>query len=209
MTAKQLQSGYDTIWSVEPILNLATTREEDRVWLSQLEGAFSTCAEDALVSAPDERDFSCPIVDGRNATRLVRHFFPIHNPSAKLGGLQRPLDPTQLLATPHWSKMAEQGKVRVTNDRGTLPTTVVAGMLILNQCYGQELEVHHRRVVEAFNETTGLTTFYVVQPSFDFVRVEVVGEKPQITDTDIRRLLGQPDNPALWLEAPPADGLSV
>ena len=201
-----LHSGYEAIWSLEPLLELGGVSARDRAWLAQIETAFSTCAEDNLRAPAAERDFSCPIVDAKTARRLVRFFFPVANPVSRLGGLSRPLDPTHLLATPAWQRLSEAGSVRVTDDRGTLPTAVVAGMLILNQCYGQELVVSHRRVVEARSAEDGLTTFYSLQPSFDYVRVEVVGEKPALTENDIRKLLGEPDNKDFWHQLlPPAN----
>ena len=198
-----LQSGYDTIWSLDPLMELAEIVARDRAWLVQIEHAFASCAEDNLRAPAERRDFSCPVIDAKTAQRLVRFFFPAGNPVTKLGGLSRPLDPTHLLATPQWESLSEGSTVRVTDDRGTLPTAVVAGMLILNQCYGQDLEVSHRRVVESRDHTTGLTAFYSLQPSFEYVRVEVVGHKPTLTENDIRKLLGEPDNTALWYEMLP------
>ncbi len=199
----RLLSGYQTIWSLEPLLKARTTPDEDAAWLGEVEKGLAKFAADALDSDDVDHVLSQPSIAANTAQKLVRHFFPPYNPAVKLGGLSRPLDPTQLLATSGWNELQAGGELTITNDRSTLPTTVVAGMLILNQCYGQGLEIVHRRVVEYKDSRNGLKTFYSLQPSFDYVEVEVVGEKPRLTDSEIRRLLGQPDAADVWLETLP------
>ena len=204
--ARSLLSGYDTIWSLEPLLRAKGTDAKDVKWLEKVELGLARFAKKALAGENVDHVLSQPSLDLETAARLVTYFFPTYNPAVKLGGLSRPLDPTQLLATPRWKGLQSAGELMITNDRSTLPTTVVAGMLILNQCYGQGLEIIHRRVVEYKDKHTGLKTFYSLQPSFDYVEVEVVGEKPRLTDAQIRRLLGQPDASEVWLELlPPAN----
>lgn len=197
--------GYETIWSLDSLLALDGVPAEERAWLAEVEHGFAACAERNLAAELGSRDFSCPELDAKTAERLVQYFFPAVNPAMKLGGLSRPLEPTHLLATPEWRRMAEAGDVCVAKDRGTLSTTVVAGMLILNQCYGQHLDVTQRWIIEARDGEHGLTRFYSMQPSFDFVRVEVVGERPCVDERTIRRLLSEPDDTRRWLAAlPPA-----
>ncbi len=200
---QRLLSGYDTIWSLEPLLRAKTSHDKDAGWLQDMEDGLAQFASEALLGENVDHRLSQPNIDETTARRLVQHFFPPYNPAVKLGGLSRPLDPTQLLATNGWSDLKRSGALTIINDRSTLPTTVVAGMLILNQCYGQGLEIVHRRVVEYIDKRTGLKTFYSLQPSFDFVEVEVVGDKPTLTDAEIRKLLGQPDAVNVWLEMLP------
>ncbi len=200
---RMLLSGYDTIWSLEPLFTSGVVDPDDVSWLKDVEHGLAAFAEDALGSDDVDHLLSQPSIEAATVERLVRHFFPPFNPAVKLGGLSRPLDPTQLLATAGWAELQAQGELVITFDRSTLPTTVVAGMLILNQCYGQGLEIIHRRVVEFKDSRTGLKTFFSLQPSFDYVQVEVVGEKPKLTDVEIRRLLGQPDASQVWLKVLP------
>ena len=200
-----LLSGYDTVWSLEPLMKRCDLTTEEMAWFREVEAGLADFARTALCNANPDDVLSRPEIDEQTAQRLVRFFFPSVNPAIRLGGIARPLDPTQLLATQAWKQLSTDGELRITNDRSTLPTTVVAGMLILNQCYGQQLEVVHRRIVEFKDGHKQLKTFYSLQPSFDYVEVEVVGDKPQLSDTDIRKLLSQPDAIQAWLAMlPPA-----
>ena len=205
-----LECGYTTLWSLDALLELDAVPAKSRAWLAQLEHAFATCAEEHLAGEAGEpgtrRDYVCPPLDAKRARRLVDYFFPRVNPSNRLGGLSRPFEPTRMLVTPEWWDLAGAGTVRVDKDRGTLSPTVVAGMVILNQVYGQALELTQRWVVEAREGETGLTRFFSMQPNFDFVRVEAIGHKPHVDDRTVRQLLGEPDNVDLWLRTlPPAN----
>lgn len=189
---------YTSRWSLKPLLESTQhLTERRREWLEQL--------EDQLEALPDKLGAEFPPLGEEDIRRLIRFFFPPFESTFRLGALLRPLAPGELLVTPAWHDVITGGGITFDPKRQRHSVTVRAGMLILNQVYGQLLREDFNEVVDYRHADTGLLSHLRIMPGYDNVEVLVEGEKPHLTQAQIRELLGNPDDDELWLERLPAD----
>ena len=195
-------SGYRSSWNLDQVLAAATRLTEGkRQWL---EGLAEQLRQAGSESSSEEHLVGCPMAT-KDAVRLVRFFFPEINPVARLGALSRPLDSTGLLVAPELRELLRESELRLSSDLSTMDATLVAGLLILNQQYGQKLAINQRRILESHSKATGLKTFLAMKPTFDYVKVVLEGERPELSEGKIRELLSNPEDVERWLEALPPD----
>ncbi len=182
---------YDSYWSLAPLLEYSNQlTPEDRQWLQSLEDKMSTYRSDAA-------DAESPL-DERDVHALVRFFFPPFKHSMRLGALLQPLSPRQALATSAWLELLQSGNLSLGREIRSQSAAVRAGMIILNQHYGQALEEAHETILDYYDEHSGLTSHLRVMSGYDYVEVMLNGEKPNLEQRDIRNLLGNPNDTDLW-----------
>ena len=194
------RSPYRSRWSLKPLLESTDALTEDeREWLESIEDQL-----ERLCDGPD-----CgPPLDEETAGRLIRFFFPPFKKSFRLGALMRPLFDGELLVTRDWSELLTSGNLSFGIGRRNHTPAARAGMLILNQCYGQVLREDFGEVLDHRHADTGLVSHLRIMPGFDYVEVLVEGELPALSQSRIRNLLSHPDDDELWLEALPPDVFS-
>ena len=201
-----MESGYYTRWTLDGVLaRTSWISPRRREWLEGVAARLREREPELATGEPDPG--ACPL-DAEDAQRLVRFFFPAVNPVGRLGALARPVDPKGLLVAPELGEILGRGTVRLAPDRSTINETLVAGLLILNQHYGQHLAIEQRRIIEARDERSGLTTYYAMKPTYDYVDVVLTGERPHVDEETIRQLLSNPEDVGLWLATLPPEVFS-
>ena len=203
-------SGYKSTWCLDMVLaKAAAISQEESEWLQALAARLREASERILGEAEngqeEEEEEQSAIFTSEAAVRLVRHFFPEINPVAKLGALSKPTDPTSLLLAPELREILARGKTVLTADRATMDATLVAGLLILNQHYGQSITINQRRILSCEDPDNELTTYFAMKPSYDYVRVVATGKLPELDETQIRELLSRPEDSAYWLATLPPE----
>ena len=194
------RSPYRSRWSLKPLLeSTEILAESEREWLEGL--------EERLERLSDGPDCGAPL-DEAAARELVRFFFPPFKRSFRLGALMRPLFDGVLLVTPDWRDLLTSGDLSFGMGRRNHTPAVRAGMLILNQCYGQVLREDFGEVLDYRDAQTGLVSHLAIMPGFDYVEVIVEGSRPHLSQGEIRELLGNPDDEALWLSRLPPEVFS-
>lgn len=82
------------------------------------------------------------------------------------------------------------------------------GCMILQQCYGVDVEVRLQALLTVPDQLTRLKRFYKPIIRNSFVKVVVTGEKPPLSEAEIQRLLNNINDAGLWLKLLPADVFS-
>ncbi len=204
-------SGYRVDWCLDKVLAQASKLQtEEREWLQGLNERL----RERITQGIGEHDNHESPMSAEDAVRLILYFFPEINPVARLGALSRPLEPTGLIVAPELRDVLKQGASTLGADRSTMDATLLAGLLILNQHYGQRLPINQWRLLETTHAKTGLKTSFAMKPSYEYISAVLIGEKPKIDEAKIRELLSRPEDAEFWLEAlPPAcfrfEGLQV
>ena len=183
---------YRSRWSLQPFLDDGPgIQPEEREWLESVEEQLRTLDDD-----PTSRGRPLPTAETQ---RLVRYFFPPFKHSMRLGALVRPLSPQEVLVTPDWYDLLTGGQIVVGRKTRQHTAAVRAGLLILNQCYGQHLRGSHNTEVDYRHTDSSLQSHLKVLAGYDYVRVLVDGEKPPLSRAQIRELLGNLGDTELWL----------
>lgn len=82
---------------------------------------------------------------------------------------------------------------------------VMAGCMILRECYGVDIKMEPQVMLTVPDEVTGLQRFYRPQMEERYVEVVVKGKKPVLEREDIELLLSQIYNVELWTKMLPPD----
>ena len=182
---------YDSRWSLRPLLDRSDVlTDPERAWLEGL--------EHELAALPaDSRARRRPLAE-EQMRRLVRFFFPPFKESFRYGALVRPLSPSEIIVTADWQELLASGRLEANTKMRRRAASIRAGMVILNQHYGQELEEAYDSVLDYRHADTGLVSHLRVITGFDYVEVLVRGEKPRLSLKQIRQLLGSPEDHELW-----------
>ncbi|THH36332.1 hypothetical protein [Neolewinella litorea] len=85
---------------------------------------------------------------------------------------------------------------------------ITIGCTILKECYGVEVDIHVQAMLTVPDPTTGLERFYKPLINQDYAEVVVNGDLPELSDSDIRRLLNNLHDTELWLQLLPPDRFS-
>jgi len=80
--------------------------------------------------------------------------------------------------------------------------------VILKHIYGQDVDATYDQLIETIHPETGLSRYFRAEVDVQFVRLEVVGEKPELTDKEMTELLEDPSNLARYEELLPPDRFS-
>lgn len=76
---------------------------------------------------------------------------------------------------------------------------------ILHNLYGQDVDPTYNQLIETVHPETGLSRYYRAELDVQFVRLEVVGEKPELTDQEMLELLEDPSDLARYEELLPPE----
>ena len=82
---------------------------------------------------------------------------------------------------------------------------VPAGIMILNQFYGQDIQMPFNHTITMVHVPDGLERYYKMNMNGSFIKVEPKGTLPALGEKDIQQLLLNVDNPDYWLSVFPPD----
>ncbi|NJB84262.1 GAF domain-containing protein [Lewinella marina] len=85
---------------------------------------------------------------------------------------------------------------------------ITIGCIILQQCYGVDVDINVHVMLTVPDPATGLKRFYKPLLNEDYAEVVVEGELPDLSEADIRRLLNNLHDTDLWLKMLPPDRFS-
>ncbi|MFC2084529.1 GAF domain-containing protein [Bacteroidota bacterium] len=94
-------------------------------------------------------------------------------------------------------------KYKSQKSSSVLGKTMKAYSFILCQVYGIKADPEYSMVVNIPDRKTKLDKYYQLNFDARFLRVKVVGEKPILSENDIKVLLEQPSNLDLWMKKLP------
>ena len=192
---------YYSRWSFKPLLESGVRLDKrDRSWLEKL--------EEQLEAYPDSPEVSSAPLPEKDIDPLLRIFFPALKRSMRFGALVRPLTPSQAMVTEDLFALLTSGNMTLEGNDAAHTAAVRAGMIILNQQYGQSLEQSYQSVIGHTDPDTNLRTYMKVLAGYDYVEVIVEGKKPTLSQKDIRKLLGNPTDGRLWQKMLPPEVFS-
>lgn len=122
---------------------------------------------------------------------LIAGFVPFHN---------MPIFATQAFME---LRYAPDSLAEETHSNFDVQKTMTAYAFILRNLYGADVEINHDYLIETLHPDTGLSRYYRVQMDTQFVEVEVIGAKPQLTEEQIQTLVADPADLALYEELLP------
>ncbi|MEL6866250.1 MAG: hypothetical protein AAFP19_17605 [Bacteroidota bacterium] len=82
---------------------------------------------------------------------------------------------------------------------------ILAGILILNQFYDQQLETPYKNVMSMYHTDLGVERYFELMINFDYIRVEKTKALKELSQKDIYKLLNNLEDKAFWLECFPPD----
>ncbi|PHI18411.1 hypothetical protein CEQ90_18080 [Lewinellaceae bacterium SD302] len=85
---------------------------------------------------------------------------------------------------------------------------VQAGLTILEQCYGKEIEIMPISRLKSTNRESGQVRYFRPRMNLDYVRVNVKGKLPELSEEDYHRLVRNFYDRDLWLELLPPEKFS-
>jgi hypothetical protein len=202
---------YDSKISFLPLINYWTKKQNSsnpaqallaREIISQLKSAPALLqAFESLSILEKHQDL---------AELLYLTLFPVAQEQTCMGRIFKPLDGQTIYTTPAFAQLIlAYPDYECTMNRSEEETfayiVYIAGCLILNKYYGQNLKVELPLTVSIRLKDSGLEKHYKCTHNSDFMDVVNLKPLPQLTDTDINALLSDPCNTAQWLSYFPSD----
>jgi len=189
---------YRSRWSFDPFLESThDISAEEREYFEELERQ--------LKELSTTRPTIGPPLPKEDLQKIVRFFFPPFKRQFRFGALCRPMSPAELIVTPAWCELLMSGHLQSRYGEMGLTATTRAGLHILHAHYAQDLQSSTTEQLNYRHSDTGLTSYLRVVPGFDYVRVHVDGERPKLSQREIRELLQNIDDPELWTRKLPPD----
>ncbi|MEZ4415719.1 MAG: GAF domain-containing protein [Gemmatimonadota bacterium] len=150
---------------------------------------------------------------------LLSALFPTADAQA-LGAVGAPFAYTNIYETPAarrtgvFSEDAFRDGLSLRGDVLERGEIIAAYQYVLLRCYGIDAKLDYPMLMSRTDTTTGLLRHYQVGWDSAFVEVAPRGPKLHPSDADLRRLLAEPTNLALWMEVLPPErfelgGLSI
>jgi len=199
---RETKQAYQTRWSLQPLLDKSEMLDTSmRDFLERIEKKFKAIplGADPMVAPLDEAEIA----------GLMGFFFPPFRRKHQFGALAKPLYYDQILLTENGYNLMTSGLVEEEKDPATgNSATVRAGMLILSKIYGEELPHLESTEINYRHKDSGLLTHFLMMPNMEHIEIVVHGKKPELSRTQIRELLAQPNNIELWLECLPVETFS-
>lgn len=142
--------------------------------------------------------------------KLFSFMFPVGVNSQTMGLVTRPFTGRHLYSSPEFQRVFLEGNLEtpvmhIDTKEKSKWRILEAGIHILNQCYGQELDALARPIISTRDKETQLERHFKME--FLMTGIDVIELKPKkkLTAHQIQELLTQLDNPDLWLEYLPVD----
>lgn len=126
---------------------------------------------------------------------MMSGIFPRISWDKDLMGVMPPFNSLCFYQTPAFAKMMEIGSKNLQfysekELKGMIyHKTLAAFLIILEKIYGKKLDIEKSMNYRIINPETGLEQYFRVDINTAFADVEVVGKKPELTDTDINDLM--------------------
>ncbi len=195
---------YGSSWSLDPLVaDVAGLTKGQHKWLAEVNEAFESLEGGqitALLDTPEKKE------------RFLRIFFPLFFEDDILGIVSRPFAFDDLIETPAMSQVLTDNRIVIDGDKDgdkfAKATVLRPGLHILSREYGQSLHSVAEEIVDIRESAGGLIDYYKIIPNLRFAKVVVNGEKPTITESDVRELLSRPEDTELWLEKLPPEVFS-
>jgi hypothetical protein len=144
---------------------------------------------------------------------LLAGLFPLNLRDTQLAKASKPFDLNAFYATPAARKMMHgcEVKVKMEKSKEFFANAMIVNVCasILNQCYGQKLEVDPLVIFTMEPEGSGLSYHFKSELNIEFM--EVVATKPlkKLTQKQINYLLRNVYDTGAWLEALPPDAFEI
>ncbi len=136
---------------------------------------------------------------------MMTFIFPLANQDSTLGRAMAPFSFDHFFSTNGLYKLVKQEKMELFLDRSayTNPAMFVihAGIRILEMHYGFSVKFEVPFIFSA--KTGGKTKYFKTLPNTDFVRLEVTGDAPEITEDTFNHLIKNLYDTNLWLKTLP------
>ena len=186
-------------------------------WRKELEdapGARKALAEQVLKHFPDDHPLLADTIDIEEAQQyeadvdlLMTAAVPISAREHRLTGAFVPFHYAPVFATQAFVDLqyAPDSLAEQTHRTFDIQKTQSAYAFVLKHFYGQDVDPSYYHLIETYHPETGLSRFYRTELDIQFVRMELVGEKPELTEQEITELLEDPSNLERYEELLPPD----
>lgn len=186
-------------------------------WKTELEeasGARRALAEQVFANLPEDHPLRSDVIDIEEAQKHEDHVdllmtaaVPISAREHRLTGAFVPFHYAPVFATRAFLDLryAPDSLAEEIHRHFDIQKTQTAYAYILRDVYGQDINPNYNHLIQTRDPETGLSRFYRAELDTQFVRMEVVGEKPAVTDAEMIELLEDPSNLARYEELLPPD----
>lgn len=142
--------------------------------------------------------------------KLFFFMFPVGVNSKTMGLVTRPFTGRHLYSSSEFQRVFQEGNLEtpvmpIDLKEKNRWRILEAGIHILNQCYGQELDVLAQPVISTIDPENKLERHFKMEFLMNGIDVIQLKPKKKLTHKQIQELLTQLDNPDLWLEYLPID----
>lgn len=177
-------------------------------------GARKALAEHVLAQFPENHPLRAENVDIEVAQQYAGHVDLLMTAAVPISAREQgiaaafvpfvdsPVFVTQAFIDLQYSpdSMAEE-----THRTFDIQKTQSAYAFILKEVYGQDVDPSYHPLMETYHPETNLSRFYRAELDHQFIRLDVVGETPELGKEDLQKLLEDPSNLALYEELLPPD----
>lgn len=181
--------------------------------LKEAPGARKALAQQVFANLPEEHPLRADVIDFTEAQQHEGHVdllmtaaVPISAREHRLTGAFVPFHYAPVFATKAFLELqyAPDSLAEETHRVFDIHKTQSAYAYILRDIYGQDVVPNYHHLIETRDPDTGLSRFYRAELDTQFVRLKVVGEKPELTDAELMELLEDPSDLARYEELIPA-----
>ena len=182
--------------------------------LDEAPAARRALAEQVFANLPEGHPLRADVIDIEEALKHEGHVdllmtaaVPISAREHRLTGAFVPFHYAPVFATTAFLDLryAPDSLAAETHRHFDIQKTQTAYAYILRDIYGQNISPNYNHLIQTRDPETGLSRFFRAELDTQFVRLEITGDKPELTDDEMTELLEDPSNLARYEELLPPD----